>query len=113
MVYVGPDATKIGATAADYIASKLPDGGKIAMVEGDPGSSNAINRGDGFKAQLAQHLNLQLVASQTASWDQTKAQDIATTMLTANPDIKAFYSQNDGWPWACRRPSTRRGSPAR
>ena len=96
VVYVGPDATKIGATAADYIASKLPDGGKIAMVEGDPGSSNAINRGDGFKAQLAQHPNLQLVASQTASWDQTKAQDIATTMLTANPDIKAFYSQNDG-----------------
>ena len=96
VVYVGPDATTIGGTAADYIAGKLPDGGKVAMIEGDPGSSNAINRGDGFTAALKEHPGLDLVASQTASWDQTKAQEIATTMLTANPDIAAFYSQNDG-----------------
>ncbi|WP_166788259.1 substrate-binding domain-containing protein [Cryobacterium sp. MDB2-33-2] len=96
VVYVGPDATTIGTTAADYIAAKLPDGGNVAMIEGDPGSSNALNRGEGFKAGLAKHSNLTLVASQTAKWDQTKAQEIATAMLTANPDIKAFYSQNDG-----------------
>lgn len=95
-VYVGPDALTIGQTAADYIASKLPEGGKVAMIEGDPGSSNALNRGEGFKNGLAKHSNLQLVASQTAKWDQTRAQEIATAMLTANPDIKAFYSQNDG-----------------
>lgn len=96
VVYVGPDASTIGVTAADYIATKLPAGGKVAMIEGDPGSSNAINRGEGFKAGLAKHENLKLVASQSAKWDQTKAQEIATAMLTANPDIKAFYSQNDG-----------------
>ena len=96
VVYVGPDALTIGETAADYIATKLPDGGKVAMIEGDPGSSNALNRGEGFKTGLAKHSNLQLVASQTAKWDQTKAQEIASAMLTANPDIKAFYSQNDG-----------------
>ncbi|MDQ0620518.1 sugar ABC transporter substrate-binding protein [Arthrobacter globiformis] len=95
-VYVGPDAQTIGQTAADYIAKKLPDGGKVAMIEGDPGSSNALNRGEGFKAGLAKHSNLNLVASQTAKWDQTRAQEIASAMLTANPDIKAFYSQNDG-----------------
>jgi ribose transport system substrate-binding protein len=94
-VYIGPDASTIGETAADYIATKLPDGGKVAMIEGDPGSSNAQNRGAGFKQGLTKHPNLQLVASSTANWDQTKAQDIANAMLTANPDIKAFYSQND------------------
>jgi ABC-type sugar transport system substrate-binding protein len=94
-VYVGPDASTIGETAADYIANKLPEGGKVAMIEGDPGSSNAQNRGTGFKQGLTTHPNLELVASSTANWDQTKAQEIATAMLTANPDIKAFYSQND------------------
>ena len=94
-VYVGPDASTIGETAADYIATNLPDGGKVAMIEGDPGSSNSQNRGAGFKQGLTKHPNLQLVASSTANWDQTKAQDIANAMLTANPDIKAFYSQND------------------
>jgi len=96
VVYVGPDAVTIGETAADYIAKQLPDGGKVAQIEGDPGSSNALNRGKGFKAGLAEHTNLQLVASQTAKWDTNQARTIATTMLTAHPDIKAFYSQNDG-----------------
>ncbi len=96
VVYVGPDASTIGETAADYIATQLPDGGKVAMIEGDPGSSNAINRGLGFKAGLEKHSNLELVASQSAKWDTAQAQTIATAMLTANPDIKAFYSQNDG-----------------
>ena len=95
VVYVGPDAEAIGKTAADYIAQQLPDGGKVAMIEGDPGSSNALNRGKGFKEGLAAHPNLDLVASQTAKWDTNQAQTIATAMLTANPDIKAFYSQND------------------
>lgn len=94
--YVGPDALVIGQTAADYIAKKIPNGGKVAMVEGDPGSSNALNRGEGFKTGLKSHPNLTLVASQTAKWDQTKAQDVATAMLTANKDIVAFYVQNDG-----------------
>ena len=39
------------------------------MIEGDPGSSNALNRGKGFKEGLAKHPNLNLVASQTAKWD--------------------------------------------
>jgi len=96
VVYIGPDAHAIGLSAADYIASKLPEGGEVAMIEGDPGSSNAVNRGVGFKDGLTAYSNLKLVASQTAMWDQTKAQEIATAMLTANPNIKAFYSQNDG-----------------
>jgi ABC-type sugar transport system substrate-binding protein len=95
VAYIGPDAEAIGQSAADYIATQLPDGGKVAMIEGDPGSSNALNRGKGFKEGLAKHPNLNLVASQTAKWDTNQAQTIATAMLTANPDIKAFYSQND------------------
>jgi ABC-type sugar transport system substrate-binding protein len=95
VVYVGPDAETIGKSAADYIATKVPDGGKVAQIEGDPGSSNALNRGKGFKAGVAAHPNLNLVASQTAKWDTNQAQTVATAMLTANPDIKAFYSQND------------------
>jgi len=95
-IYSGPDSLVTGETAADYISAKLPDGGEVAMIEGDPGSSNALNRGEGFKNGLENHPNLTLVASQTANWDQAKAQDIATAMLTANPNIKAFYVQNDG-----------------
>lgn len=67
-VHVGPDTLAIGETAADYIAEKLPDGGvRVAMVKGDPASSNALNRGEGFKTGVVKYLNLDLVASQTAN----------------------------------------------
>jgi ABC-type sugar transport system substrate-binding protein len=95
VVYIGPDALTIGENAAEYIASKLPGGGKVAQIEGDPGSSNALNRGKGFKTGVAKHPNLTVVASQTAKWDTNQAQTTATAMLTAHPDIKAFYAQND------------------
>lgn len=96
VVYIGPDALTIGENAADFIAKNVPDGGKVAMIEGDPGSSNALNRGKGFKAGLTKYPNLTLVASQTAKWDTNQAKTIANAMLTANPDLKAFYVQNDG-----------------
>lgn len=96
VVYVGPDAQNLGKLAADYIANKLPTGGNIAMIGGDPGSSNAVDRGKGFTAAVKSDPNLNLVASQSiAGWDVTKAQEAAAAMLTAHPDIKAFYSQND------------------
>ncbi|RAX19430.1 hypothetical protein DRB06_13215 [Actinomyces sp. Z5] len=95
-VYVGPDATTIGATAAQYIAEKLPDGGKVAMIEGDPGSSNAQNRGTGFRETLkTDYPNIELVASTTAKWDTALAKDTAAGMLTANEDLTAIYCQND------------------
>src|SRR4051812_9251761 len=65
VVYVGPDAATIGSTAADYIATKLPDGGKVAQVEGDPGSSNALNRGKGFTAGVAKDPKPNPVGAQT------------------------------------------------
>ncbi|WP_113718965.1 substrate-binding domain-containing protein [Arthrobacter dokdonensis] len=96
VVYVGPDASDLGKLAADYIAQKLPSGGNVAMIGGDPGSSNAVQRGKGFTAALKSHPDLKLVASQSiTNWDVTQAQQAAATMLTAHPDIKAFYSQND------------------
>ncbi|GMA24420.1 hypothetical protein GCM10025864_21790 [Luteimicrobium album] len=96
-VYVGPDSETTGQLAADYVAKKLPDGGDVALIEGDPGSSNALARGKGFKEGIAKHDGIKIVATQAAAgWDATKAQEIATTMLTAHPDIKAFYSENDG-----------------
>lgn len=96
VVYVGPDALSLGKLAADFIAKKLPNGGDIAMIGGDPGSSNAVDRGKGFTAALKAHPDLKLVASQSiAGWDVTKAQEAAAAMLTAHPGIKAIYAQND------------------
>lgn len=94
-VFVGGDHREMGVLAAEYIHEHLKDGGKVAQVEGQAGSPAAIQRTEGFKKAIEKYSNLQLVASQPGNWDRLKAQEVATNILKAHPDVKAFYANND------------------
>ncbi|MFN8456502.1 MAG: substrate-binding domain-containing protein [Anaerolineae bacterium] len=94
--YVGTDQVAIGAKAAEYIHKMFPDGGKVAQIEGQAGSPNARNRIKGFKDTVAKYSNLNLVASQPGNWDRLTALNAATNILQENPDLIAFYANNDG-----------------
>jgi ribose transport system substrate-binding protein len=94
-VYVGPSHLLAGGQAADYIASKLPDGGKIVQIEGQAGSSAAILRIKGFTEGLAKHSNLTLVASVPGNWDGAQAYNATQNLLRKYPDLKGIYANND------------------
>jgi ribose transport system substrate-binding protein len=94
-VYVGPSHELDGSQAADYIAKQLPDGGKVAQIEGQAGSSAAILRIKGFKEGLAKHPNLVLVASVPGNWDGAQAYNAAQNLLQKYPDLKGIYANND------------------
>jgi ribose transport system substrate-binding protein len=95
-VYVGPDQEKVGQDAAAYVLKSLPGGGDVAQIEGQAGSPNARLRIQGFKKGVAgSGGKLKLVASQPADWDRLKALEAATNILRANPNVKAFYANND------------------
>jgi ribose transport system substrate-binding protein len=93
--YVGPDHELDGSQAADYIAQRLPDGGDVAQIEGQAGSSAAILRMKGFRSGVAKNTKLNLVASVPGNWDGNMAYNDAQTLLQKNPNIKAFYANND------------------
>jgi ribose transport system substrate-binding protein len=67
----------------------------VAQIEGQAGSPAAQQRIKGYKGEVAKHSNLKLVASVPADWDRQKALDAATNVLRANPNVKAFYANND------------------
>ena len=50
-------------------------------------------RRDGFFDTVSGTMNV--VASQPADWDRTRALDVTTNILQANPDVKAIYAAND------------------
>jgi ribose transport system substrate-binding protein len=93
--YIGTDQVAIGMKAAQYIVSKLPQGGEVAQIEGQAGSPNARARIKGFKQGVDQSGKLKLVASQPGNWDRLTALDAAATIIRAHPDVKAFYANND------------------
>jgi ABC-type sugar transport system substrate-binding protein len=94
-VFVGGDHREMGVMAAEYIAEQLPDGGQVAQIEGQAASPAAQQRIDGYTTTIGEHPNLELVASQPGDWDRLKALDAAANIMRANPDVKAFYANND------------------
>ena len=94
-VYVGPDHKLDGTQAADYIAEKNPDGGKVAQIEGQAGSSAASLRIAGFQEGVEAHDNLDLVASVPGNWDANEAFAATTQILQQHPDIVGIYANND------------------
>lgn len=94
--FIGGDNFKIAAEAGKYVAEKLlPDGGEVAVLQGLPSSTPAVERLNGFKAGVRANSKIQVVAEQAADWLPDKAQTAFAAMLQAHPNIKAVYASND------------------
>ncbi len=93
--FVGGDNRAIAEQAGRYAASQLPDGGEVAILEGLPSSSPAIERLDGFKAGIATNPKIKLVAVQPVDWMEDKAETVFSAMLQAHPGIRLVYTSND------------------
>ncbi|GAA5506157.1 sugar ABC transporter substrate-binding protein [Novipirellula caenicola] len=92
--FVGPDNMAGAKTVGDHLAAKLNKGDKVAILEGIRTSFNAQQRLKGFQAAM-QDAGIEIVDSQTAEWEMSKANTIASSMLSEHPEIKAILAAND------------------
>jgi ribose transport system substrate-binding protein len=94
--FIGGDNFKIAQEAGKYVAGTLlPDGGEVAVLEGLPSSTPAVERLNGFKDGVKANGKIEVVAEQAADWLPDKAQTAFAAMLQAHPNIKAVYASND------------------
>lgn len=94
--FVGGDNYKIAYEAGQYTAKTLlPDGGEVAVLEGLPSSTPAVERLNGFKDGVKSNPKIQVVAEQAADWLPDKGETVFAAMLQAHPDIKVVYASND------------------
>jgi ribose transport system substrate-binding protein len=92
--FVGPDNLAGARKVGEFLAAKLPAGAEVAILEGVVTSFNSQQRRDGFgKAIFASRLKV--VAKQSGQWETAIANQVAASILTANPDLKAFFCCND------------------
>jgi len=92
--YVATDNQAVGKMAGEELTKQLEKGSEVAIIEGKAGAISGEQRRDGAKAAF-EEAGMKLVDSQPADWDRTKAFDVATNMMNAHPDLKAFYACND------------------
>ena len=94
LAFVGPDNRGGAKMAGDALGDVLGEGGKVVIIEGNPGADNATQRRLGFEDAVAEH-KLELLDSRTAHWETEEANQVLSTMLTANPDIQGVMAAND------------------
>lgn len=94
--FVTTDNVKVGEMGANYIVERLgADGGQVAIVEGRAGTASGEDRKAGATEAFKSADKIELVDSQPADWDRTKAFDLATNYISKYPDLKGIYCAND------------------
>lgn len=92
--FVGPDNRKGARLAGEALAKQLKPGDQVAILEGVPTAFNAQQRKAGFEdAMNAAGMNI--VSSQSASWETAKANQIAASLVVEKPELKAILCAND------------------
>ncbi|KTS77150.1 ABC transporter substrate-binding protein [Pseudomonas oryzihabitans] len=93
--YVGNVQKDNGVRVAKWFIQHHPQGGKLAVIEGQPGVYAAGQRTLGFKETLAPNSAFSVVASVPANWSREQAYNAASTILQQHPDLIGFYANND------------------
>ncbi len=92
--FVGPDNKAGAKKVGDYLAATLTEGDQVAMLEGIRTSFNAQQRREGFETAMAE-AGIEIVDSQSADWEMSRANTAAASMLSEHPEIKAILAAND------------------
>ncbi|HSO27462.1 MAG TPA: substrate-binding domain-containing protein, partial [Anaerolineales bacterium] len=93
-LFVGPDNAEGAKLAGDAMAEALGAGGKVIIIEGNPGADNATQRKNGF-LQSIEEGGLELLDSKTAHWETEEANTVVTNLLTKYPDVQGIMCAND------------------
>ncbi len=86
---IASNNVEAGRLQAQLVLKSLPQGAKVAIIEGDPGTTSSRDRVTGF-ASAAKEGGLTVIASQPANWNRKKAYELASSILKAAPDLGAI-----------------------
>lgn len=92
--FVGPDNFVGAQLVGEHLATAMKPGDKVAILEGVTTTYNSQQRSAGFVAAM-EAAELQIVAQQSAQWDQTQAVTVSSGMLVQHPDLAALLCAND------------------
>lgn len=91
--FIGSDNNAAGALAGRELLKAMGSKGQVIVLLGIPGEQNGINRENAFRATVKG--KLQIVAAQTANYEQSQGFSVAQTLLKAHPNVTGIFSAND------------------
>ena len=92
--FVGPDNRKGARLVGEYLAKQLKAGDEVGIIEGVSTTTNAQARTAGFKDAM-EAAQIKVVSLQSGDWEINKGNQVASSMLSEYPQIKALLAGND------------------
>ena len=92
--FVGPDNFLGAEAVGEYRAGNLEPGTAVGILEGVPTAYNSQQRTAGFEKAMSD-AGMNVIARQSAQWDQTTAITVASGMLVQHPELSAILAAND------------------
>ena len=94
--FIATDSVSAARTLGEYICKVTSGKGKVAVIQGQVGTTPEMDRDKGFKEALAKCPGLEVVAMQPSKmWMQDEGFAIAQDMLQRHPDITVFFGRAD------------------
>lgn len=85
----------IGQVVADDMAKKLGEKGKVALIEGTLGASDATERTKGFLETIAKYPNIEVVAQTSGDFVKDKGMAVMEDILIKHPELDGVFCEND------------------
>jgi ribose transport system substrate-binding protein len=111
MSYVATDNVEGGRIAARHLGKLLGGKGKVGVIQHVPGSVSTTDRENGFDEVIGKEFpGIQIVQRQFGMSDRAKSMAAAENILTAHPDLDAFFCSTEPSTTGCARALVSRGS---
>lgn len=94
-LFIAGDNTAFGRKSAEFMAQKLNGTGNIVLLAGIAGTNVSKDRVAAFRAEMAKHPGIKIIAEEAADWNREKADKAMQNILTAHPKIDAVWASDD------------------
>jgi ribose transport system substrate-binding protein len=92
--FIGPSNREGAKLVGDYVLQDLDSDSEVAILEGISSAFNSIQRRTGFEDAVAA-AGMEVVTVQSGAWDQTKAAQITSAILSQFPGLDVILAAND------------------
>lgn len=90
------DNKEAGMLNAEQLIKDLGGKGKVAILEGIPGATSAVDRQAGFVDTLKEQApDIEIVSTLTANYSREEGSTVMDDVLQSNPELDAIYAHND------------------
>ncbi len=93
--FLGSDFIDEGKKAGKWLVDNTEGAVNVVELQGTTGAAPAIDRKEGFEAEIKSRPDIKIVASQTGDFTRSGGKQVMEAFLKSQPDIDVVYAHND------------------